>query len=143
LINLFVKKGEEHKAYEVFAEMKKHGVPPDEITIQSLVDLHVSKDLFKEAKLLMESYKIAPSFQEDIMDLHNYSHGTAYMGIRQILETGKMDKLCVITGIGHHSPELFAMKSFVKDKIRAYHPQYICEEVDGNPGRLNIIIKNS
>ncbi|MBS0654786.1 MAG: hypothetical protein JSR46_03330 [Verrucomicrobia bacterium] len=140
LLNLFVRQGDVRGAYDVLEEMRRANVLPDEMIINSLIDLLVNVGRMTQAKLLFTSYL---NVKEDngTLNFHGFTHGAAYISFVLYLESSNnnRDEITLITGKGNHNRnESYAMRDFIRDKIRQYHKDLNCEVYRSNKGRLKV-----
>ena len=123
--------------------MIAHRVQPNEVSYNSLINLLVKVKEIQRAKEMFEFKFQMENLINDKneLNLHHFSHGTAWIAILQFLEMAKEWPLTIITGKGLHSQrELYEMRDYILEKIAKDFPNLTAEVTTYNEGR--IIIRN-
>ena len=147
LINLCVRKEDVKEAYHVFDEMITAGVTPDVVTFNTLIDVLEKAGSYKEAIAVFKSFmNLADHINNDMLDLHELSHGAAYIAFLLYFDLLKnTNNFSIITGIGllHSKYKEYSMRDYIKDKIDNNFKQLICTVDKINKGKLNFKFRES
>ncbi len=145
LISLYWQKSDQIKADKLFQEMQTEGYH-DFVAYNLLIEFKVSSGNFHEAESLFEEMKQKQLWnkgpkkgKEDlIFDLHDLSHGCAYLWIRSFLNSGSEEQCyTIITGKGNHRKDSqCVMRDYIFENIRKYHKDFDCKIDSKNEGCL-------
>ena len=139
LVTFLAQKSQEEEVDLLVKKMEAEKINFDRCTLFSLIDLKVSKRKFMEANTIFEQMEIDERIKEEnhrkIIDLHDLSHGAAYVKLRRFLCSPEVSTqpFTVITGKGLHSrkEKMFEMQRYIQKRLKENHPEFSIIKEEG------------
>lgn len=143
LMKLFLKADNREAFNRVTHEIYKHNVEPDEIALNTLIDLVVSDGFLEEAKKHYRELMLKNTKTQGIeIDLHGFTKRVALVASLDFIERhlGKSNQVVLITGKGLHSKgDLFEMRNYIIAELEKNVP-YPCMIDPHNSGRVIVTL---